>query len=101
MYISGKRVVCVAYVRISSTQYLNVNQALLNAGHAVIDHHDNEFNPPWPTYVGEPYTPPPLTPNLSPLAKIIGPKFGTSGLKIQFIGDKSYDPDHFLSSYVM
>ena len=39
------RLVCVAYVEHSSTEYKNVNKALLDAGVAVITNYNNEFNP--------------------------------------------------------
>ena len=48
----GTRLVCVVYVLFNSTHYLNVNKALLVEEVAVIDDHDNEFNPyTWNLYV--------------------------------------------------
>lgn len=48
----GTRLVCVVYVLFNSTHYLNVNKALLVEEVAVIDDHDNEFNPyTWTLYV--------------------------------------------------
>ena len=48
------RLVCVVYVRHSSTHYTNVNKALLVEGVAVIDNYYNEFNPySWTLYVHE------------------------------------------------
>jgi peptidylprolyl isomerase len=48
------RYVCVVYVRHNSTHYLNVNEALLYAGCAVISNYYNEFNPyDWTLYVPE------------------------------------------------
>ncbi len=45
------RWVAVVYVRHNSTHLLNVNQAMLDAGHAVIWDFLNEFNPAtWPRY---------------------------------------------------
>jgi endonuclease YncB( thermonuclease family) len=41
----GDRVVCVAYVDYNSTHLMNVNEALLTEGHAVISNFYNEFNP--------------------------------------------------------
>lgn len=49
----GRRV-CVVYIKYSSTYYQNVNQALLEAGVAVVDNYYNEFNPySWTLYVHE------------------------------------------------
>jgi len=46
------RLICVAYVQINSTHYLNVNKALLVENHAEISNYDNEFNPySWNLYV--------------------------------------------------
>jgi len=39
------RLVCVVYVEHSSTEYKNVNKALLVEGVAAITNYDNEFNP--------------------------------------------------------
>lgn len=48
------RLVCVVYVRHSSTQYKNVNKALLVEGVVEIDDYYNEFNPySWTLYVHE------------------------------------------------
>jgi len=48
------RLVCVVYVRHSSTHYKNVNKALLVEGVAVISNYYNEFNPyDWTLYVHE------------------------------------------------
>ena len=48
----GDRLVCVVYIEYNQTHYLNVNKALLVAGHAEIDDFDNEFNPNnWSLYV--------------------------------------------------
>jgi len=48
------RLVCVVYVRHSSTHYKNVNKALLVERVAVIDNYYNEFNPySWTLYVHE------------------------------------------------
>jgi len=41
----GDRLVCVAYVDYDSTHWMNVNQALLDEGHAVISNFHNEFSP--------------------------------------------------------
>ena len=38
------RLVCVVYVD-QGTRLLNVNQALLDSGHAVVDNYPNEFSP--------------------------------------------------------
>ena len=46
------RLVCVVYVKSSSTYYKNVNKALLVEGVAVIKNYRNEFNPStWTLYV--------------------------------------------------
>lgn len=48
------RLVCVVYIRHSSTHYKNVNKALLVEGVAVISNYYNEFNPyDWTLYVHE------------------------------------------------
>lgn len=39
------RLVCVVYVKFSSTHYKNVNKALVSEGVADIDNYYNEFNP--------------------------------------------------------
>ncbi len=45
------RWICIAYIRHNSTHVLNVNQALVDAGHAIIDDYSNEFNPySWKLY---------------------------------------------------
>lgn len=41
----GSRLVCVVYVDYDSTHWMNVNQALLDEGHAVISNFNNEFSP--------------------------------------------------------
>lgn len=52
---SGNRIVCVVYAIYNSTHLLNMNKLLLNEGHAVIDDHDNEFDPnSWSLYVPSP-----------------------------------------------
>ena len=43
--LSGTRLVCVVYVEHSSTEFKNVNQALLDERFAEITNYDNEFNP--------------------------------------------------------
>jgi endonuclease YncB( thermonuclease family) len=49
---TGDRLVCVAYVDYDSTQLMNVNQALLNEGYAVISDYYNEFSPySWSLFV--------------------------------------------------
>jgi hypothetical protein len=49
---TGDRLVCVAYVDYDSTHWINVNQALLDEGHAVISNFNNEFNPYlWSLYI--------------------------------------------------
>lgn len=48
------RLVCVVYIRYSSTHYKNVNKALLNEGVVVISNYYNEFGPySWTLYVDE------------------------------------------------
>lgn len=42
---SGTRMVCVVYVETEPGAFLNVNQALLDAGLGEVDDHDNEFDP--------------------------------------------------------
>ena len=42
---TGTRIVCVVYVEYESGRYLNINQALLDEGLAVLDDYDNEFSP--------------------------------------------------------
>ena len=98
---TGNRVLCMVYIKYDSTHFLNINQALVDAGHAEKVNFDNDFNPPWPLYVGEPYTPPPQpsTSNKAPIVKIEGPKKGTTGSLIQFSGSASYDPDGFIVRY--
>ena len=45
------RYVCMCYVKVSATQYLNVNKYLVDNGYAVVWNHDNEFNPSlWQLY---------------------------------------------------
>jgi len=62
------RLVCVVYVRHSSTHYKNVNKALLNEGVAVIDNYYNEFNPySWTLYVSEDEIPEFPSPIILPL----------------------------------
>ena len=49
------RFICIIYVRWNSTYLLNVNEALLNKGFAVISNYQNEFNPyTWTLYVYHP-----------------------------------------------
>lgn len=51
---TGSRLVCVVYVEYNQTHYLNVNKAILVAGHAEIDDFENEFNPDsWSLYVSK------------------------------------------------
>ena len=42
---TGTRIVCVVYVEVEPDTYLNLNQALLDHGLAVVTDYDNEFNP--------------------------------------------------------
>lgn len=42
---TGHRLVCVSYVDYNSTHIINVNQALIEAGHAELIDYENEFNP--------------------------------------------------------
>ena len=69
------RYVCVVYVEYSTTQFKNVNKALLVEGVAVIDDYSNEFNPySWTLYVSEdeiPEFPSPITFLLFLLASLI------------------------------
>ena len=45
------RYVCMCYVKVSATQYLNINKYLVDNGYAVVWNHDNEFNPSlWQLY---------------------------------------------------
>ena len=63
---SGTRIVCVAYTYYNTTHLLNINKLLLNEGHAVIDDHDNEFDPnSWSLYILNPTIPNP-SPTQSP-----------------------------------
>ncbi len=46
------RIVAIVYVRHNATHFLNVNQALIEAGLARLDDHRNEFDPlTWTRYV--------------------------------------------------
>ena len=66
---TGTRIVCVVYTYYNTTHLLNVNKLLLNEGHAVIDNHDNEFNPnSWSLYVinPTPISSPSPTPTITP-----------------------------------
>ena len=66
---TGTRIVCIAYTYYNTTHLLNVNKLLLNEGHAVIDNHDNEFNPnSWSLYVQNPTSipSPSPTPTITP-----------------------------------
>ena len=52
---TGTRIVCVVYVYYNTTHLLNVNKLLVDEGNAVIDDHDNEFDPDsWSLYVLNP-----------------------------------------------
>ena len=42
---TGNRLVCVAYVDYDSIYLMNVNQALLDGGYAVVSNYYNEFSP--------------------------------------------------------
>jgi PKD repeat protein len=56
------RWVAVVYVRHNSTHLLNVNQAMLDAGHATVWDFENEFDPlAWSRYVFSPIDAPPPT----------------------------------------
>ena len=49
---TGDRVVCVIYVKSNSTHYMNVNEALVEYGHAVYRDFPNEFSPyTWTLFV--------------------------------------------------
>lgn len=49
---TGNRLVCVVYIEFNSTHFLNVNQALIDAGHVEVKDYDNEFDPyRWSSYV--------------------------------------------------
>lgn len=51
-YGDGNRTVCIAYIDINSTHYLNVNQALVEEGFAIRKDYENDFNPEnWSLYV--------------------------------------------------
>jgi endonuclease YncB( thermonuclease family) len=51
---TGDRLVCVPYVEYNSTHFLNVNQALLEAGQVEVKDYDNEFNPDtWSLYISK------------------------------------------------
>jgi hypothetical protein len=66
---NGTRIVCVVYTYYNTTHLLNVNKLLLNEGHAIIDNHDNEFNPnSWSLYVLNPTSTssPSPTPTITP-----------------------------------
>ena len=41
----GDRLVCLAYLKYNETHLLNVNKALVESGHAVIDDYSNSFRP--------------------------------------------------------
>jgi hypothetical protein len=57
------RWVCVVYVRHNATHLLNVNEALLERGVAVLDDFPNQFNPgDWTLYVYSPEKAPSPTP---------------------------------------
>lgn len=59
-----QRLVCVVYVRHNLTHLLNVNQALLEEGHANVSDYPNEFSPEvWSLYVNHPATALPATYN--------------------------------------
>lgn len=50
----GDRLVCVPYVEYNSTHFLNINEALLEAGRAEIKDYVNEFSPfSWTLYVSK------------------------------------------------
>lgn len=52
------RIVAVSYLRYNSTHLLNVNEWLLENGHAAVSDYDNEFNPGrWPLYLYHPGDP--------------------------------------------
>lgn len=64
------RFVCLVFVDWNSTHYLNVNQALLSDGYAVVyDFFDNEFDPSsWSLYVLKSLIPTPSpSPTISPI----------------------------------
>ena len=64
---SGERIICVVYTIYNSTHLLNMNKLLLNEGHAVIDDHENEFDPnSWSLYVPTPNPISSPTPTLFP-----------------------------------
>jgi len=47
----GDRVVCVAYLRFNESHVLNINEAMLESGYAVLDDFPNSFNPDeWSMY---------------------------------------------------
>ncbi len=71
------RWVCVVYVRHNATHLLNVNEALLEQGVAVLDDFPNEFNPQdWTLYAYSPVSPPPGT---SPPSTPAPPSSPTTG----------------------
>lgn len=60
---TGTRIVCVVYVYYNTTHLLNVNKLLVDEGNAVIDDHDNEFDPDsWSLYVLNPTSIPSSSP---------------------------------------
>ncbi len=66
---TGTRIVCVVYTYYNTTHLLNVNKLLLNEGYAVMDNHDNEFEPnSWSLYVlnPTPISSPSPTPTITP-----------------------------------
>ncbi len=61
------RTIAVVYVRYDETYLKNVNKALLDEGHAVVDDYDNEFDPSdWTLLVEYPSNPPPEEPEPPP-----------------------------------
>ena len=63
----GDRLVCVLYVEYNSTHFLNVNQALIQAGQVEIKDYDNEFNPnTWSLYISNQ-----AIPEFSPLSFLL------------------------------
>jgi Staphylococcal nuclease homologue len=56
------RLICMVYIVYNETHFLNVNKAVVDGGHAVVDDDENEFDPAsWVLYV------PRITPSPTPI----------------------------------
>ncbi|MHA2032505.1 MAG: InlB B-repeat-containing protein [Candidatus Kariarchaeaceae archaeon] len=65
----GTRLVCLVFVRHTDTHRMSINEALVQADHAIYKDYENEFSPPWDLYWKYASDPPPSPPPPPPPKK--------------------------------